>query len=135
MNIITKSIIAPMTLLPTPARFETLLSSDDSSEPAKFAPLFTSVVFSEPVRFAPLLDSTVFVDYAYQGNGYIGFDLKTGETVDNPGPTTIKLYEIAKNNELSLQDLQNHFRQNWQRLQIEIGERVKYFYDKNPQVA
>ena len=40
------------------------------------------------------LDSSVFVDYAYKGKGYIGFDLKTGEIVEYPGPTIIKLYEI-----------------------------------------
>ena len=43
--------------------------------------------------------------------------------------------EIAKKNGLSLQDIRNHFRQNWQPLQRKIEERVKYFYDKNPQVA
>ena len=89
----------------------------------------------EAVKRIKELDSTVFVDYAYQGNGYIGFNLETGKTVGNPGPTTIKLYEIAKKNELSLQDIRNHFRQNWHRLQRKIEERVKYFYDKNPQIV
>jgi len=81
------------------------------------------------------LDSTVFVDYAYQRNGYIGFNLETGEIVGDPGPTTIKLYEMDKNNELSLQDLRNHFRQNWYNLKRKIEERVKFFYDKSYQIA
>jgi hypothetical protein len=81
------------------------------------------------------LDSATFVDYAYQGDGYIGFDLETGNTVGNPGQTTIKLYEIDKNNELGIQDLRNHFRQNWHRLQRKIEERVQYFYAKNYQVS
>jgi len=81
------------------------------------------------------LDFSVFVDYAYQKKGYIGFDLKTGEIVEYPGPTIIKLYEITNKNEFTLQDLRNHFRQNQQRLQIEIEERVKFFYDKNYQIA
>lgn len=81
------------------------------------------------------LDSSVFVDYAYQGNGYIDFNLETGEIVGDPGPTTIKLYEIDKNNEFSLEDLRNHLRQNRQCLQRKIEERVKFFYDKSYQIA
>ena len=89
----------------------------------------------EAIKRIKALNSSTFVDYAYQRNGYIGFNLETGEIVGGPGPTTIKLYEIDKSNEFSLHDLRNHFRQNWHNLQRKIDERVKFFYDKSYQIA
>lgn len=77
------------------------------------------------------LDESTWVKKAYQGDGYIGFNVATGNIDVYPGPTTIKLYEIPKNRELSLLDLQNFFRQKWQRLQNEIEGRVKFFYIRN----
>jgi len=77
------------------------------------------------------LNPTSLVDQAYYGKGYIGFNLEAGTIADHHGPTTIKLYEINRNNKLSLEDLRNHFRQNWQRFQIDIGERINIFYNQN----
>lgn len=77
------------------------------------------------------LDESTWVKKAYQGDGYIGFNMETGEIVEHPGPTTIKLYEIPKNRELSFLDLQNFFWQKWQRLRNEIEGRVKFFYIQN----
>ena len=77
------------------------------------------------------LNESNWVEKAYRGDGYIGFNLATGAIDLHPGPTTVKLFEIPKKSESSLLDLQNHFRQNWQRLQHEIEGRVKFFYIQN----
>lgn len=89
----------------------------------------------ESIKRIKQMDPLNWVDRAYNGNGYIGFNLETGEIVKHPGPTTIKLYEIARNNKLSLEDVRNRFWQNWQRKQIEIEEKVKSFYDQNYIIA
>ena len=81
------------------------------------------------------LNATTWVEKAFKGNGYLGFNMETGEIEEKPGPTTIKLYEIPKNKELSLPDLRNHFWQNWQRLNIEIEERVKSFFIQNCEIT
>lgn len=85
----------------------------------------------EAIKRIKELDESIWVEKAYQGDGYIGFNLATGNIDVHPGPTTIKLYEIPKNRELSLSDLQNLFRQNWQRLRHEIEGRIKFFYTLN----
>lgn len=77
------------------------------------------------------LNPTSLVDQAYHEKGYIGLDLETGNIVDNPGPTTIKLFEIAKDNKHSLEELRNRLWQNWNRFQINIKDRIKSFYDQN----
>lgn len=77
------------------------------------------------------MDPLNWADRAYHGNGYIGFNLETDAIVEHPGPTTIELYEVMRDNTLSLEELRNRFWQNWKRLQIEIKERVKSFYDQN----
>ncbi len=89
----------------------------------------------EAIRKIKVLNSSTWVDRAHQGTGYVGFNLKTGEIVENPGPTTIKLYEIQKDSECSLLDFRNHFRQDWHRLQIEIEKRVNSFYTRNCQIT
>ena len=74
---------------------------------------------------------TSLVDQAYRGKGYIGFNLETGTTVENPGPTTIRLFEIAKDNKRSLEELRSYIWQNWRRFKVDIRERIKSFYDQN----
>ena len=81
------------------------------------------------------MNPTTWVDQAYQGNGYVGFNLETGRIGEHPGPTTIKLYEIPKNNEFYLQDIRNHLWQNRPRLQKEIEERLCSFYNQNFQIT
>ena len=85
----------------------------------------------EAVKRLKEFDESVWVKTAYQGNGYIGFNMATGDIDLHPGPTTVELYEIPKNGRSSLLDLQNRFRQNWQRLRNEIEGRVKFFYIQN----
>ncbi len=89
----------------------------------------------EAIKKIKNMNASNWVDQAFQGTGYVGFNLKTGEIVENPGPTTIKLYELPKNLQQSILDLHNHFRQDWHRLQIDIWKRVNYFYAKNCQIA
>jgi len=85
----------------------------------------------EAVRRLKKLDESIWVKTAFQGDGYIGFNVATGDIDLHPGPTTVKLYEVPKNGGSSLLDLQNRFRQNWQRFQHEIEGRVKFFYIRN----
>ena len=85
----------------------------------------------EAIRRLEKLNESVWVKKAFQGDGYIGFNVATGDIDLHPGPTTVKLYEVPKNGGSSLLDLQNRFRQNWQRFQHEIEERVKFFYIRN----
>lgn len=77
------------------------------------------------------LNPSSLADKAYHGKGYIGFNLETGTVVENPGPTTIKLFEKAKDNKQSLEELRSRFWQSWRRSKIEIKERIKSFYDQN----
>ena len=89
----------------------------------------------EAIKKIKNMNPTTCVDQAYHGNGYVGFNLETGRITEHPGPTTIKLYEIPKNNEFYLQDLRNRLWQNRQRLQREIEERVECFYAQNCQIT
>ena len=89
----------------------------------------------EAIKRIKSINPTTCVDQAYQRNGYAGFNLETGRIGEHPGPTTIKLYEIPKNNEFYLQDLRNRLWQNRQRLQREIEERVECFYAQNCQIT
>jgi len=77
------------------------------------------------------LDESSWVEQAYKGNGFVGFNVTTGEVDLQPGLTTIKLYEIPKNNKLSLSALQSLFWQKWQRYQNDLEKRVKFFYNQN----
>jgi len=81
------------------------------------------------------INTSTWVDQAFKGTGYVGYNLKTSEIVKNPGPTTIKLYELPKNSKQSILDLHNHFRQDWHRLQIDIEKRVNSFYAENCQIT
>jgi hypothetical protein len=89
----------------------------------------------EVIKRIKNMNPTTWADQAYQGSGYVGFNLETGRIGEHPGPTTIKLYEIPKNNEFYLQDLRNHLWQNRQRVQKEIEERLKSFYTQNCQIT
>lgn len=90
---------------------------------------------TEAMRRIKTLNSSTWVDQACQGTGYVGFNLKTGEITENPGPTTIKLYELPKDSKCSSFDLRNHFRQDWYRLQIDIVKRINSFYSRNCQIT
>lgn len=81
------------------------------------------------------MNLSTWVDQAFQETGYVGFNLKTGEIVKNPGPLAIRLYELPKKSKQSILDLHNHFRQEWHRLQIDIEKRVNSFYEKNCQLT
>ena len=85
----------------------------------------------ESIRRVKELNESEWVEKAYQGDGYLGFNVATGDIELHPGPTTVKLYEIPKNGGFPILDLQNHFRQDWQRLQHKIEGRVKFFYIQN----
>jgi hypothetical protein len=85
----------------------------------------------EALRRVKALNESEWVEKAYREDGYIGFNVATGDIDFHPGPTTVKLYEIPKKEGASLLDLQNHFRQNWQRIQHIIENRVKFFYSRN----
>jgi len=89
----------------------------------------------EAVEKIKNMEPSMWVDQAFQGTGYVGFNLKTGEIVKNPGPKTIRLYELPKKSTQSILDLHNHFRQEWHRLQIDIEKRVNSFYAKNCQLT
>jgi len=93
--------------------------------------IVTCLSQKESIRRVKELNESNWVEKAYRGDGYIGFNVATGDIDLHPGATTVKLYEIPKNGGSSLLDLQNLFRQNWQRFQHEIEERVKYFYIRN----
>lgn len=93
--------------------------------------IVTCLSQSEAMRRIKELDESTWVKKAYQGDGYIGFNLATGNIEEHPGPTTIKLYERPKNKDYYSSDLQNLFRQNWQRFRHEIEGRVKFFYIQN----
>lgn len=77
------------------------------------------------------LNPLTLANRACHGTGFVGFNLETGAIVEYPGHTTIKLYEIARDNKLSPEELRNRLWQNWKRMQIEIQERVISFYDQN----
>ncbi|MFP4082980.1 MAG: hypothetical protein ACLFVG_09540 [Candidatus Aminicenantes bacterium] len=89
----------------------------------------------EALKAIKRLNAGTWVDQAYQGDGYVGFNLETGGVADHPGPTTITLYELPRDQNCSLGDLRNHFWQNWSRLQIEIEDRVKSFYVQNYEIT
>jgi hypothetical protein len=93
------------------------------------------VDLSKAIEKITHLDPTSLVDQAYQGKGYIGLNMVTGATVENPSPTTIKLFEIAKDNKRSLEELRSYLWQNWRRFKVEIKERIKSFYDQNYIIA
>ena len=90
---------------------------------------------SEAISKIKGMNASTWVDQAFQGTGYVGFNLKTSEIVEDPGPTTIKLFELPKNSKQSILELHNHFRQDWQCLQIDIKKRVNSFYAKNCQIT
>ncbi len=56
------------------------------------------------------LNESTWVQEAYQGDGFVGFNAATGNIDLCPGPTTIKLYEMPKNKDLSLYELHSFFR-------------------------
>jgi len=89
----------------------------------------------EAIEKIKSMNTSNWVDQAFQGTGYVGFNLKTGEIVENPGPTTIKLYELPKNSQKSILALHNHFRQDRHRVQIDIEKRMNSFYAKNYQLT
>ena len=95
----------------------------------------TCVDLSKAIEKITYLNPTSLVDQAYNGKGFIGFNLETAATVENPGPTTIKLFEIAKDNKRSLEELRSYIWQNWRRFKVDIIERIKSFYEQNYIIA
>lgn len=93
--------------------------------------IVTCVDQSKAIEKITHLNPTSLVDQAFHRKGYIGLNLETGAIVDNSGPTTIKLFEIAKDNKHSLEELRNRFWQNWNRFKIDIKDKIKSFYDQN----
>jgi len=93
--------------------------------------IMTCLSQRESIRRVRELNESEWVEKAYRNDGYIGFNIVTGDVDFHPGPTTVVLYEIPKNEGSSLLDLQNQFRQNWQRFRHEVERRVKYFYSRN----
>lgn len=95
----------------------------------------TCVDLSKAIEKIMHLNPTSLVDQAYHGKGYIGLNMVTGTTVENPGPTTIKLFEIDKGDKRSVEELRSYLWQNWRRFQLNIRERVESFCDQNYIIA
>jgi len=93
--------------------------------------IVTCVDLSKAIEKIMYLNPTYLVDQAYHGKGYVGFNLETGAIVENTGPATIKLFEIAKDNKRSLEELRSYLWQNWKRFRLDTRKRVESFYDQN----